>query len=70
MDSQMLSPLIQITDSFYSHISEKTEMENSLQKGKPIARWGRKAIGPCTMRYRAAWLLKGVCDEPDKHSSQ
>ena len=51
----------------YIPISERTEVETFLQKGKPIARWGRKATG--SLRG-TAWLLKGVCDEPKKYSSQ
>ncbi|GEM_PF-6306144 len=48
----------------YSHISGKTGMSTFLQKGKPIVRWGRKAIG--SLRG-TAWLLKGGCNETDKH---
>lgn len=40
---------------------------NILEKGKPVARRGRKATGS---PRGTAWLLKGGCDEPEKYSSQ
>ena len=39
-----LSPLIKPMDLLYSHILGKIDMKPILEKGKPIARWGHKAI--------------------------
>lgn len=64
IENRHLSPFIQEMGLLYSHISGGTEMSIFLQKGKPIARWGRKAIGSPS---GTAWLLTGGCDEKEKH---
>lgn len=67
MNSLTLFILLSQNGLSHSHISARSEMRTFFQKGKPIARWGRKAAGSPS---GTAWLLKGVCDGPDKHSSQ